>query len=196
MNLRGLAVDRCGGATLGPAEDLADALVAQADAERRHARAQPLDERGRDTGLARRARARRDDDVRRRQRRGLVYADGIVAAHQHIGAQLREILVEVVGKAVVVVDQEEHAPSPPARRSGVAPARSAPCPRPDTRAARRRRLLAPPRPDTRAGTSVPSFAPRRSASSTARSTAPSLLSASRNSACGTESATMPPPACA
>src|SRR5262249_46857652 len=75
---------------------------------------------------------------------GLVRVDGVVAPDVHLRPELGEEVHEVVGEAVVVVDDEDH------------PA---------------------------------------SASSIARSSAASLLRHSSCSAAGSESATMPAPAC-
>ena len=41
-------------------------------------------------------------------RRHLFQRDRIVAVHVHVRAQLAEVLDEVVGEAVVVVDQQQH----------------------------------------------------------------------------------------
>src|ERR1043165_7952106 len=62
-NLRRLAVDGRGAADDSTAEDLADGLVAEADAEQRHVACERGDEFGRAAGLVRRARPRRDDDA-------------------------------------------------------------------------------------------------------------------------------------
>lgn len=32
----------------------------------------------------------------------------IIALHHHLGAQLAEVLVKVIGKGVVVIDQQQH----------------------------------------------------------------------------------------
>ena len=82
----------------------ADRLVAQADAQDRHRAAQLADQRDADAGLVRRTRPRRDHDLLRRQRRHIADAQLVVALHQHIGAQLAQILVQVVGERVVVVE--------------------------------------------------------------------------------------------
>ena len=49
----------------------------------------------------------------RREPLGLVRVDRVVAEHRHLGAELLEEVREVVGEAVVVVDEEDHAACPP-----------------------------------------------------------------------------------
>jgi hypothetical protein len=67
------------------AERLADRLVAEAHAEDRHAAGEPPDQRHRDAGLVRRARARRHDDLLGLPRLDLVERDRVVAMHVHVG---------------------------------------------------------------------------------------------------------------
>src|SRR5262245_5038312 len=112
---RGLAVHDTRRADHVAAEGGADRLVAEADAEDRDRAREALDQRHRDAGLARRARSRRDDDAVGRQRRDLRETDAVVAPPLDLRPELREILHEVVGEGVVVVDHEEprrhHSPS-------------------------------------------------------------------------------------
>src|SRR6185437_707925 len=88
---------------------LADRLVAEAHAERRNGRAPPPNRIDGHAGLGRRARPGRNDNRRRRQLPDLVDGDGVVPTDGRLGPQLAEILHEVVGERVVVVDDEEHA---------------------------------------------------------------------------------------
>ena len=67
---------------------LADGLVAEADAEDRHAAGSGPDQRHRDAGLVRRAWARRDDDPLRVQRQRRIDRELIVADHPHLGSKL------------------------------------------------------------------------------------------------------------
>ncbi len=91
--------------TLHPAaEAVADALVAQADAQYRQARSEALNHIAGDASLLRRARPGGNDDAFRRQLFNPVKADFIVAEHPHLFSQLAEVLVEVVGKAIVIVN--------------------------------------------------------------------------------------------
>ena len=88
-----------------PAERLADRLVAEAYAQDRNPSGEALDQRHRNPGLAGRARPGRDDDLFRLPRRDLLESERVVAMDVNVRAQLAEILDEVVGEAVVVVDQ-------------------------------------------------------------------------------------------
>ena len=91
-----------------PAEGLADALVPEADAENRNAPGEAPDHLERDAGLVRRARPGRDHDLRGRERLDGVERDLVVAHDVHPGAQLAEVLHEVVGEGIVVVDHQYH----------------------------------------------------------------------------------------
>ena len=94
--------------TTRAAERLADRLVAQADAEDRHAPGQPADRLHRDAGLVGGLRARaRSPGGSGRSASTPATSIGVVAAHLHLGAQLPEVLDEVVGEAVVVVDHDD-----------------------------------------------------------------------------------------
>src|SRR4051812_4342387 len=123
---------------------LHDRLMPEAHAERRYSLAEPADD------LEARARVGRttgpggDDQVARLELLRVVGVDLVVTDHGHLGAELLEEVREVVRERVVVVDQEDHAPS---------------------------------------------------ASSSAASSAASLRRHSPCSAAGSESATMPAPAC-
>src|SRR3990170_465998 len=94
-----------------PAERLADALVAEADAEDGHLPREVADELDADARLARRARPGRDDQSLRRHRLDLDKRYHIVAGDAHVRPQLAQVLVEVVREAVVVIDQKEHVAS-------------------------------------------------------------------------------------
>ena len=87
---------------------LADALVAQADAQDGRGRAHALDDLQRDTGFVRGARTGRDDDAFRRELLYLVHRQRIIAHHHDLGPQRLQVLHEVVGEAVVVVEHQEH----------------------------------------------------------------------------------------
>ena len=104
-----------GARTTVAAVDLADALVAEADAEHGHARAaevprSPRTRRRRPRGGP--GPARSSTRVRPSARRP-VEVDLVVAHHDRLGAELAEVLDEVVDEAVVVVDDDDprrHAP--------------------------------------------------------------------------------------
>src|SRR5437867_6405696 len=150
MDGRGLAVHDARRAHDRAAEGGADRLMAEADAEDRQAAGGALDQRHRDAGLARRAGTRRDDDRVGTERLDLVESDGVVAPHVDLGAELAEVLDEVVGERIVVIHHQE-----PLRSAGRHSA---------------------------------------SASRTAWSIARALLTHSRCSDSGSESATIPAPA--
>src|SRR5690606_18248966 len=89
------------------AEHFHQRLVTEAHTENRNDAGKLLDHAHRDAGLARRARPRRDAQVR-----GLELARGcrrdlVIAIHQHVGAEHHERLYEVVGERVVVIDQQQ-----------------------------------------------------------------------------------------
>ena len=102
----------CGARIDVAAHRLADRLMAEADAEDRRRRREALDQRQADAGLVRRAGAGREDDRLGRHRRDLVEGDLVVAVDDRIRPKLAEEVDEVVGKAVVVIDDEEsHCPT-------------------------------------------------------------------------------------
>src|SRR4029077_19850641 len=49
-----------------------------------------------------------EDDLFRFHHRDLFEGNFVVAKHLHVGAELAQIVVEVVSKGIVVVDQEDH----------------------------------------------------------------------------------------
>src|SRR5690606_20505404 len=114
----GLAVHHLPGTHHPAAEWLADALVAEADAEQRNPAGKMADGGDRDTRVIGRAGPWRDDDLLRRQRLDLREGELIVAVHPHVGAQLTEILHHVVGEGVVIVDHQDHDSASPLASSG------------------------------------------------------------------------------
>lgn len=112
----------------GHAELVADRLVPEADAQQRDLAGEGLDDLARHAGLARGAGPGGDDHVRRLERPRLGDGDLVVADDadaQRVGVlaagdeQLPDPLHEVVGEAVVVVEEEDHgAPAGP-RMKGV-----------------------------------------------------------------------------
>src|SRR5204862_547727 len=63
-----------------------------------------------DAGLVGRARARREHDALGRQLQDLGDADLVVAEDLAGGAELAQVVDEVIGEAVVVIDEDEHGP--------------------------------------------------------------------------------------
>src|SRR5262245_29230103 len=98
------------GARHRAAEGLSDALMAEAHAEDGSGRAQALDQRQRDAGLGGMPGPRRDHDPVRVHGHHVLHRERVVARHAHVGAQLPEVLDEVVGEGVVVVEDEDHRP--------------------------------------------------------------------------------------
>ena len=94
------------------AERMADALMAEADAERRHGRGKAAENVIRHAGLIGRTRPRRDDDVGRPQVGDAIGRDPVVAddGHRQVGVKLPKPLNEVVGERVVIIDQQNHLP--------------------------------------------------------------------------------------
>ena len=86
------------------AKRFADGLVAQAHAQYRLLAGEVLEHFHRNACLCRRFRAGRDADAVRVQRFDLLDRDFIVAVDPHVFAQLAEILHDVVGEGVIVVD--------------------------------------------------------------------------------------------
>ena len=103
-----LAVSDFAGPVNGRAVRVADALVPQAHAQDRQLGTEMPDHVVGDTGLARRAGARRHHDALGLHRLYVLYGCLIVADDLNLRAQFTQVLVEVVGETVVVVDEEKH----------------------------------------------------------------------------------------
>ncbi len=108
LHLAGLAVHERFGAHHFSAESRADGLMPQTHAEDGRAASHPADQFDADARILRRARAGRDDDALRAQRFHLGHAHLVVAAHIHLRPQFTEILDEVVGEGIVVIEDEDH----------------------------------------------------------------------------------------
>ena len=107
LDLGVLAVDRLAlhGAA---AERLDQRLVAEADPQHRRPRlGEGADRLDRDAGLGRRAGAGRDDEAVGAAPEQLVDRGAVVADHLDLRPQLAQVLDQVVGEAVVVVDDED-----------------------------------------------------------------------------------------
>ena len=94
------------GAHHPPAEGLADALMAEADAQDRSPAGEAAHDLQRDAGALRRAGSGRDDDMARRQLLDLAEGEGVVAQHRHAAPELAHVARQVMGEGIVVVDQE------------------------------------------------------------------------------------------
>src|SRR5215216_5588545 len=91
-----------------PAVRLADRLMPETDAENGDATTPSADRLDGYASFLGRAGTRRQHDGRRRQDADLVDGDCIVAAHDDFGSELTQVLNQVVGEGVVVVDDEQH----------------------------------------------------------------------------------------
>lgn len=107
------SMDGLGGPDNLPAEMLPDRLMAETHAEDRHSSRKTVDRRKRHTGIVGRPGAGRDKYPLWTQfffdRIDLHF---IVANHFHLGPKLAKILDEVIGKRIVIVDDEQHSLRP------------------------------------------------------------------------------------
>src|SRR5205814_347285 len=121
VNLVGFSVHQSAGALDDSAEAVADALVAEADAEDGDFGGKMLDDVVGDAAFFGRARAGGNDDVRGAKvlnfrNRHLVVAKDL---HRTLGVDLAQPLNEVVSEGVVVIDQNNHDKSVRAREEKV-----------------------------------------------------------------------------
>src|SRR5579864_2380044 len=108
----GLAVHDMRGANDVAAESFAYRLVPEADSEYRHLPREVADQFDADARLMRRAWAGGDDDALGTHALDLVHGNLVVAAHLDLGAQFSEVLDQVVGERIVVVEYENQATAP------------------------------------------------------------------------------------
>src|SRR5579862_1634406 len=94
------------------AEHIPDALVAEAYAKDRRRLPEAPDDVVADARLPRRARPGRDADALGFHFRDLVRRDFVVPLDDHLRAQFPEVLHQVVGEGVVVIENEHHDTSP------------------------------------------------------------------------------------
>ena len=104
----GLAVHQSFGADHLPTESLADRLMSEADTEDRNFAGKVADQFDADPGVLRRARARGNDDALGIETRYLVHAEFVVPPYFDASAQFAEVLDEVVGERVVIVENKDH----------------------------------------------------------------------------------------
>ena len=93
-------------------KSLANRLMSQANAQHGHLPGEVADQLDADPGVGRRARARRNHDALGAERLDFRDADLVVAAHLDLRPQLAQILHQVVGKRVVIVENEDHGTKP------------------------------------------------------------------------------------
>ena len=108
MDFTGFAVKEFWSADNFAAERGADGLVAQADAQNREFAGKFFDQLDRNAGFLRRARPRRNDDLLGLASGDFFDGNFVVAMDFYLATQLAEILGEVVGERVVVVEQQNH----------------------------------------------------------------------------------------
>jgi len=104
MHWRHLAVHQFLGMHNLAAERFADRLMPKANAEQRNLAGKLADDGERNPGLRRSRRSRRDHQILGIQARDLAQRDRVVAEDLHLLPQLAEVLDDVVGEGVVVVD--------------------------------------------------------------------------------------------
>src|SRR5579863_912165 len=104
---RGLAMHQAAGANDLRAEGVAQTLMTQADAEDRKRAGKFAQQSDRDSGLGGSAGPGRDDYGVRLQVAHGGNGDRIIAMDGHTGAEFAEILNEVVGEGVVIIDHDE-----------------------------------------------------------------------------------------
>src|ERR1700722_684352 len=106
-DLGNFSVHRRFGAHHLAAESLADRLVAETDAEDGHMPGLGYQLQA-DAGMVGIARSGRDDDALRLQRQGRFDGERVVPFDRYLGAELAQVVPQVIGEAVVVIDQQEH----------------------------------------------------------------------------------------
>ena len=87
---------------------LADSLMPQADAKDGHFARHVANQRHQNPRLTGCTGAGREQNAVGAQRLHLFYRQLIVAANLHLGAQFSQVLHEVVGKRIVVVEHKDH----------------------------------------------------------------------------------------
>src|SRR5437773_4909059 len=89
------------------AENFANALVTEANAEQRNVRSEFTNDLATDSSVARPTWSGRDANAFRNKFPNVSSADLIVASHQNLGAKLTENLREIVGERIVIINQEQ-----------------------------------------------------------------------------------------
>src|SRR5512139_1989278 len=108
-DLRHLAVDRRRAHDFAP-ESLPDRLMAKTDTEDRDGRSGLADKVETDAGFIWSTGAWRKHDCFRLRRHHFADRNFIVAMHGNVGLQPCQIMEEVEGEAVVIVDEDDHVP--------------------------------------------------------------------------------------
>ena len=108
MNFAGFSVHHFRRANHPPAKRGADGLMSQADAQHRNFAREALDQRHADASFFRRAGPGRNHDALGRELLDFVERDLIVAANFELLPHLAEVLRQVVGERIVVVEKQDH----------------------------------------------------------------------------------------
>src|ERR1035438_9965690 len=108
LNERGLAVHHAVVDDDVAAEDVADPLVPKADAKQRDSRTKGADDLVRQPRFARRARSRGNQDALGGQRADLLNGNAVVAVDLQLHLHLPQVLHQVVGEGVVVINDQHH----------------------------------------------------------------------------------------
>src|SRR4051794_30169528 len=108
MNLASLAMKYLGSANHVSAKCFTNRLVTQTYAKNRKLPGEAANQIDTNSGVSRRAGPRRNHDALRFAPCDLFHSDFVIAMHFHVAAQLTKILREVVGKRIVVVEQQNH----------------------------------------------------------------------------------------
>ena len=90
------------------AKGFADGLMSQAYTEDRGLARHVTDQRNQDPRFARRTGPRRQQDALRLQRFNLFDGELVVAADQHVRPKLAQVLNQVVGEGIVVIEDKNH----------------------------------------------------------------------------------------
>jgi hypothetical protein len=116
LDRAGLAVEKFGSADHFATESGADRLVTEADSEDWEFAGESADQVDADAGILRGAGAGRDYDALGFAASDFVYGNFVVAVDFYIAAEFAQVLGQVVGEGVVVVEEQDHFVTQPLRR--------------------------------------------------------------------------------
>ena len=108
LNLAGLSVHKVPGADHAPAEGSSNGLMSQANTEHGNFPCEVTDELDADASLLRGAGTGRDYDPLGTEAFDFLDRDLVVPPHLDLRAQFSQVLNQVVGKRIVVVEDEDH----------------------------------------------------------------------------------------